>query len=628
MNDNKPAEDSIKVHNAGLAILAPLLPKYFQAVGLTEKHAFVSEKAAERSAQLLQYLAVGRTQFSGKALTLNKVFAGLPVDQPMPLALEMTDEELETSNLILKFVLDNWPRRSNTSLEDLRSAFLSRDGLLIERESKWVLQVYGTSFDVLLDAIPWNISVIKLPWMTKRMEVEWTTKIVTNNAQTLEMEFDWFEQTLKQRFQDYFNPEANQEDFTTLSPPDLTGQQTVYAKVVQQFQMTPEERQVLLMALAPHLRPQILDLFFTKNNVSDRVFTEFGGVPGKTHRGFLPTGETALFLLAGSDLERRLEMMPIFDEDHFFHRSNILKLLPGPPQEPILSGALMLSKEYLNHLTSGETHRPEYSSEFPAKHTTTPLSWEDLFLDPKTLTEVQEIVGWIKHRQTILEDWQLQGRLHSGYRALFYGVPGTGKSLATSLIGQETGLDVYRIDLSQILSKYIGETEKNLASIFDRADRKNWILFFDEADALFGKRAAAVDHSDRHANQEIAYLLQRMEDFPGVVILSNHSKAGIDEAFARRFQSVIHFPMPDAEMRLLIWERVFGGELGVSEDVDLREIAEHYELSGGGIVNVLRFCAVVAAEASQSVVTRRVLLKGIQREMGRGGHLTDPGGSG
>ena len=186
-------------------------------------------------------------------------------------------------------------------------------------------------------------------------------------------------------------------------------------------------------------------------------------------------------------------------------------------------------------------------------------------------------------------------------------------------MGKTTGLSVYRIDLSQVVSKYIGETEKNLANVFDQAENKNWILFFDEADALFGKRTSTKDAKDRYANQEIAYLLQRIEDFPGVVILATNMKDNIDDAFARRFQSMIYFPVPDAEQRYLLWKMAFSDKLALESRIDLHQIAEKYELSGGGIINVLRYAAIAAVRRDSNSILLQDLLQGIRREFRKEG---------
>ena len=175
-------------------------------------------------------------------------------------------------------------------------------------------------------------------------------------------------------------------------------------------------------------------------------------------------------------------------------------------------------------------------------HLTTDRSWKDLTPDKQTIKKVEQIKSWLKQSASVKPVPVLKKKIKQGFKTLFFGPPGTGKTMAAALIGKESNMDVYKIDLSMVISKYIGETEKNLARIFDEAEMKNWILFFDEADALFGKRSDVKDAHDRFANQEIGYLLQRIEEYPGLVILASNLKSNIDKAFLRRFQSVIHFP--------------------------------------------------------------------------------------
>ena len=174
-------------------------------------------------------------------------------------------------------------------------------------------------------------------------------------------------------------------------------------------------------------------------------------------------------------------------------------------------------------------------STFPQRMTTE-LEWADLVLSSEVMRQVEEIAVW-------LEDSRVEGGTKPGFSSLFAGPSGTGKTLAAALLGKRARLDVFRVDLSRVISKHIGETEKNLARIFDQAERNNWILFFDEADALFGKRTQVADAHDRFANEEVNYLLQRIEQYSGLVILALNMNDGIDKAFARRFRLVIHFPV-------------------------------------------------------------------------------------
>ncbi len=439
---------------------------------------------------------------------------------------------------------------------------------------------------------------------------------IDRNANVLNREFMYLAQLIDTRFKLYFQKDTS--SIEDIPVPDLSESPSIYSDVVRHYKMNLDERVVLLLALAPHICPQILDVFFTRNETYGRGFTEFGGVKGNQHSGFIPTGETVAFLLAANDLGHRFRVGQLFDDDHFFAKHKILSLNGAKSTEPILSGILSISREYLTYLTTGEDYKPPFSHEFPASKVTTQLDWEDLVLDANILEEVQEILAWIKHNKSLMEDWGLAKLIKPGYRSLFYGPPGTGKTLTATLLGKSTGLDVYRVDLSKVVSKYIGETEKNLANIFDQAEHKNWILFFDEADALFGKRTNTSDAKDRYANQEVAYLLQRIEDFPGIVILATNLKSNLDDAFARRFQSMIYFPMPKPEQRYKLWQKAFS-ELELMDDIDLWKISKDYELAGGAIVNILRYCALVAIDKDTRQVEEEEIITGIRKEFKKEG---------
>ncbi|UCH98207.1 MAG: ATP-binding protein, partial [Candidatus Aminicenantes bacterium] len=172
---------------------------------------------------------------------------------------------------------------------------------------------------------------------------------------------------------------------------------------------------------------------------------------------------------------------------------------------------------------------------------------------------------------------------------------------------------------SQLVSKYIGETEKNLEKIFTQADMRNWILFFDEADAIFGKRTTISDAHDRYANQGTSYLLQRIEDCPNVVILASNNKSNIDDAFFRRFQSTVYFPIPRKPERLRLWEQGFSPVSTLESDILLEEIAEQYEMAGGAIMNVIRFASLMAIKKKSRIIAYDDLLRGIQREFNKEG---------
>jgi SpoVK/Ycf46/Vps4 family AAA+-type ATPase len=248
----------------------------------------------------------------------------------------------------------------------------------------------------------------------------------------------------------------------------------------------------------------------------------------------------------------------------------------------------------------------------------TALEWDDLILHQSVRERIGELENWLRHGRTLMEDWGMAGRLRPGYRALFHGPPGTGKTLTATLLGKATGRDVYRVDLSTVVSKYIGETEKNLAALFDQARHRDWILFFDEADALFGKRTSVKDAHDRYANQEISYLLQRVEDFEGLVILATNFRANIDEAFLRRFNAIIRFSVPSEEERCAIWQRALPDRTGRQQ---LAGLLARFELSGGNIVNVVQFAAIEAIAAGRESIHSSDAVKGIRRELEKEGKV-------
>lgn len=420
---------------------------------------------------------------------------------------------------------------------------------------------------------------------------------------------EWFNQVLTVAIQLYFHQESEYKQLKDVYPPRNGWMEAVTGQMDTNF----EERIVIMLALMPHICPQILDIFFVQNKNFDRQYTEFGGWKGLSHGGFLPTGETASFILAGEDVEKRKEVIHMFSKSHWFYGKNILWLEGAGEGEPLLSSQLRVSEEFLSRVQLDVEYKPDYTTGFPAKRITTELDWEDLVLDYQVTTELEEINTWISSGKIIMEDWGLSRILKAGYRSLFYGPPGTGKTLAVTLLGKKNNMDVYRIDLSMIVSKYIGETEKNLAKVFDLAENRNWILFFDEADALFGKRTSTNTSNDRHANQEVAYLLQRIEDFPGMVILATNLRSNIDEAFSRRFQSVIYFPMPTEELRAEIWRKMLKGW---PEDVDedLITMAARTELSGGSIANVVRRCALATVNQKNQSLDKLILKNALQKE--------------
>jgi SpoVK/Ycf46/Vps4 family AAA+-type ATPase len=251
--------------------------------------------------------------------------------------------------------------------------------------------------------------------------------------------------------------------------------------------------------------------------------------------------------------------------------------------------------------------------------------WEDIVLPSDILNRCLRIAQFVKYQRVLSDSWGFGRKLltHSGVSALFSGPPGVGKTMMAGIIGRELGLDVYRIDLSRILSKWVGETEKNLSALIDEANRTRAVLVFDEADALFSKRTDVNSSSDRYSNVEVNYLLQKMEVFDGIIILTTNLEKGIDEAFVRRLDFRIRFPEPTLEERQEMWERMLPAELQYGRDVDLAELARNFEMTGGYIKKALIRAGLIAIErsAEQRILFQEDLRRAISEEMQEAGRL-------
>ena len=253
----------------------------------------------------------------------------------------------------------------------------------------------------------------------------------------------------------------------------------------------------------------------------------------------------------------------------------------------------------------------------------TPLyAWDDIILPSDRLRQLKELCTHVKYRQQVFGQWGFDRKiaLGKGLSALFVGPSGTGKTMAADIVAGELGLDLYKIDLSGIVSKYIGETEKNLSQIFSEAEQSNAVLFFDEADAIFGKRSEVKDSHDRYANIEVNYLLQRMEEYEGIVILASNFQKNIDEAFTRRLRFIIDFPLPDVEHRYRIWQSVFPPELPRRGDIDFDFLGRKLKITGGHIKNIALNAAFLAAADGGEIGMAHVI-RAVKREFQKMGRL-------
>lgn len=410
---------------------------------------------------------------------------------------------------------------------------------------------------------------------------------------------------------------------------DITDDDSPLARYVIDNNLSIEEYIILILALSPHIHPDLFTSLIRQYMPKGGDFPEFGGVKGQQYRGIIPTGETALFLLAGMNVDMRLQYsLWLRGEVHAGKINGAVKARPTIFQtgvmtleemregEPVMSGRLQLSQARLAEFLTGRKWRPSFGSGFPATLLETKMEWNDIVISRQTERELKMIRHWLQFHHRIDADGNLGRRTKPGYRALFYGPPGTGKTLTASLLGKQFDLDVYRIDLSLVVSKYIGETEKNLQQIFERAE--DWILFFDEADALFGKRTNVQSAHDRFANQEVSYLLQKIEEHPGLVILATNFRNNMDQAFIRRFQTVVPFNPPNEQESLALWNNTMPADIAWSGDISLQDFARKYELTGASILNIVQSASIRALSEDRPIETRD-LMEGIQQEYYKNG---------
>jgi AAA+ superfamily predicted ATPase len=248
--------------------------------------------------------------------------------------------------------------------------------------------------------------------------------------------------------------------------------------------------------------------------------------------------------------------------------------------------------------------------------------WPDLVLPSRAVQQLREVCAADKHRSLIYVQWGFDRRRSQGkgLNVLFCGPSGTGKTMSAGIVARELGLDLYKIDLSAVVSKYIGETEKQLNQIFHEAQSSNAILFFDEADAVFGKRSEVKDAHDRYANIEVAYLLQKMEEYEGIVILATNFRKNIDDAFTRRIHYIVEFPFPEAVYRERIWRSMIPAGAPLAEDVDFGFLGRQFEMAGGNIRNAVLVAAFYAAEEGGMIRMEHLVLA-VARELQKMGKL-------
>lgn len=374
------------------------------------------------------------------------------------------------------------------------------------------------------------------------------------------------------------------------------------------------EQIALALAFARATKPEVFFPLIQASGESLKQMQIGGQVITSSVLRFIPTLQTLIYLLAGDDFLVQQFYLRHFHPKHSLFLEDMIYLEGGQSKkkqgedDPIYR-EMRLSYPYLRYFLGGEAPRLDEEPNFPASLSETSLNFEDVILPDNTREELQDLIKYLKNRDRLFEMEGVEARIRPSYVVIFAGMPGMGKTITAKTIGKSIGVPVYIVNLARVVSKYIGETEKNLEKIFDRFDKQNCILFFDEADALFGKRTEVKDAKDRYANQEVAYLLQKIENFQGLVILATNVhdiENTFDKAFQRRIRRIILFPFPNENERLKIWEKALPASFKYEEGL-LPKLAANYQLNGAGIANVISDALVEAVDQKTNILSLEIL---------------------
>lgn len=410
----------------------------------------------------------------------------------------------------------------------------------------------------------------------------------------------WLSNIIAQRIAHLNN--VSKSEFEIEIPETLLEKGTPFFEILSEIKGQTVDYLLLASSLASRLHEYVFEPLI---QIRDE-FPQVGGEVLRSRNEFVPTLKTLIFLLNGINADQDDVVYNQLLSSELI-REGIIELVE--PREFFYPKHYMLrlTEEYFKYLSMGKKPTMGLTPDFPAQQLITSKKFDDLVLRETSAAQLEDVINYAKYHKVLQEDESVLGKLKNGLIALFWGPPGTGKSLTASVIANELGMEAYRIDLSRIVSKYIGETEKNLERVFHKFENKDCILFFDEADALFGKRSEVKDAKDRYANQEISYLLQRVESFNGIVILASNLKEHMDEAFKRRVLSWVFFPRPDAEERKRLWEIHLPDSFEFENEALLDHLSEKYELTGSHIGNVIKLSCIKALSQDTKILTAAIV---------------------
>lgn len=423
------------------------------------------------------------------------------------------------------------------------------------------------------------------------------------NHDFLNKEIEWLHSLITLRCKDLFLEGTILEETSKIPELPIADDKSPYGIIVNAYKLLEIDRVLLILGVASAHYPSLFKSFIQIEENSSALAIEAGGEYNKANRTFKPTFQTALFLLAGKNLSlwshynaQLIKGSVLLQNDIIYNRTST----------EFIHGKIELDTAYLNYFLSGKKPRLDHGAYFPGSLYESNLTLDDIILEPTVREQIKPIGHYIK----ALESGFFKSDNHnfkSGFIALFYGAPGTGKTMLAGILATTYGIDMYHVDLSQVVSKYIGETEKNLEILFNRLQGKNCMLFFDEADSLFGKRSDVKDAHDRYANQEVSYLLQRIEKFDGLTILASNFENNMDDAFKRRIDLSINVIRPTETTRESLWKQYLPKNIEFESEAFLKHLAKGYSYTGSNIRNIMKNVAIALHDSKQTIITHDLI---------------------
>jgi AAA+ superfamily predicted ATPase len=437
-----------------------------------------------------------------------------------------------------------------------------------------------------------------------------TTMNATENRLCIQQELAW----LANRIDNLLNKETEIPlPLPTLNP------DTAFGKLIIDYELADEERILFSLAFASMYQPSKISLFGAVFNQPQKK-AYFGGVFTEEDGQFFPTVRTAIFLLAGNDEEMMDYYISYFNNKNKVFTSNLILTDVREKNQTFLNQQIIFNDQFLPSALHGLPATLDGGNGFPAKRSKRIHTMSEVILDEKTMTELQKLNRFARNMKAL---WSLpnSSKYRQNFIGIFSGDPGTGKSHTAEAMGNELNLPVYKVNFAQLVSKYIGETEKNLERVFDRFSGQPNILFFDEAESIFSKRMEVKDSHDKHSNNEQSFLLQKIEEYNGIVILATNVQNlsnYFDKAFQRRIRQIVTFSFPEHTERQRLWENAIAAPFHYAEGL-LERLAKNYQFSGGGIYNIISEGVIEALDQQTTVITFELLEQAMKDEFKKTG---------